>query len=218
VANVLCFDFDDTIVLDNTMRQVLERFGAPGWRDFEAAYHRHEMSVEQFNAAAFDTVEPSISREEMEQFVRESARLREGFLELLDWAAWNDWQCAVVSNGLDLYVDAVLDSLGVDRVVRHAGRTARTYRWRVKYLSPRGMELASGFKLAYAQAYKNAGDFVAYLGDGASDVPAAKLAPVVFARSTLLERLSEHPKVHPFETFHDVRKVMEREGAGWGVS
>ena len=55
-----------------------------------------------------------------------------------------------------------------------------------------------------------------YVGDGESDVEAAKLAPVVFARSTLLERLDgRHERLYAFETFEDVRNVLEREGAGW---
>ena len=31
VANVLCFDFDDTIVLENTARLLFERFGTDSW-------------------------------------------------------------------------------------------------------------------------------------------------------------------------------------------
>ena len=214
MANVMCLDFDDTIVLDNTARQIFERFAAEEWRDAEAAYHAGRLSVEQFNAAAFDLIEAPV--EEMRAYVREVARVRPGFLELLDWAQWNDWQAMVVSNGFDFYVDEVLDGLGVDRVVRHAGRTRRDYRWRVTYYSPRGIEVQERFKLAYAASLQNAGDFVAYIGDGASDVEAAKLAPVVFARSTLLEALSgTRDRVFPFETFDDVRAVLEHEAGPW---
>ncbi len=217
MAAILCLDFDDTIVLDNTARQVHERFAAPGWREFAGQYATGAISVEQFNAAALDLVEAEVG--ELREFVRAVARPREGFLELLDWATWNDWLPVVVSNGYDFYVDAVLDSLGVDRMARHAGRTSREYRWRVRYLSPRGVELAEGFKLAYAAAFRDAGDFVAYVGDGASDIAAARTAPVVFARSTLLATLDgQHPRVYPFETFHDVIAVLEREGAGWLAS
>ncbi len=214
MANVLCLDFDDTIVLDNTARQLFEGFAAPGWKDAEAAYHDGKLSVEQFNAAALDLVEAS--RDEMMAYVRQVARVRPGFLELLDWVHWNGWLAMVVSNGFDFYVDEVLDGLGVDRVTRHAGRTRREYRWRVTYYSPRGVEVQDGFKLSYAAALKGAGDFVAYVGDGSSDVEAAKLANVVFARSTLLERLSEiRDRVYPFETFDDVRRILETESSGW---
>lgn len=214
MANILCLDFDDTVVLENTARLVFERFAAPGWRDFEAEYHAGRLSVEQFNAAALATVEAT--REELRQFSVESVTVRPGLLELLDWAHWNDWLVTVISNGFDFYVDGVLDALGADRIARHAGRTRHDYRWRVTYYSPRGVALEEGFKLSYASAFQNAGDFVAYAGDGASDVPAARLAQAVFARDTLLARLEpEHPRIRPFETFNDIVAVLEAESASW---
>lgn len=214
MANILCLDFDDTVVLENTARLVFERFAAPGWRDFEAEYHAGRLSVEQFNAAALATVEAT--REELRQFSVESVTVRPGLLELLDWAHWNDWLVTVISNGFDFYVDGVLDALGADRIARHAGRTRHDYRWRVTYYSPRGVALEEGFKLSYASAFQNAGDFVAYAGDGASDVPAARMAQAVFARDTLLQRLrTEHPRIRPFETFNDIVAVLEAESASW---
>ena len=214
MANIICLDFDDTIVLDNTARQIFERFAAPGWVELSERKARGELTVEQYNAAALDLVEAT--REEMMEFVVSVARPRAGFAELLDWAHWNGWMAVVVSNGYDFYVDAVLDHLGFDRVARHAGRTSKDYRWRVRYYSPRGVVLEDGFKVSYAAAFRAAGDFVVYVGDGESDVEAAKLAPVVFAQSTLLERLDgRHERLYAFETFDDVRKVLEREGAEW---
>jgi 2,3-diketo-5-methylthio-1-phosphopentane phosphatase len=217
VARVLCLDFDDTVVLDNTMRQILDRFADPSWRDLEARYRAGGFTVEQYNAAALDFVEAS--EDDLRAYVAEVARPRDGILELNDWAQWNGWLLTVISNGFDFYVDTVLDSLGLDRVARHAGRARKEYRWRVRYYSPRGVELQAGFKLSYAAAFKNAGDFVVYIGDGASDVEAARLASAVFARDTLWERLKQdHPRIYPFETFYDVIAVLDREANSWLAS
>jgi 2,3-diketo-5-methylthio-1-phosphopentane phosphatase len=217
VANVICLDFDDTIVLDNTARQLFERFAAPEWRESEAAYHAGKLSVEQFNIAALDLIDASL--EEMQAYVNEVARVRDGFLELTDWAHWHGWQPIVISNGFDFYVNVVLDQLGLDRIARHAGRARFEYRWRATYLSPRGVEVQEGFKLGYAAALRNAGDFVVYVGDGASDVQPAKLASAVFARDTLLARLDgAHERIYPFETFTDIVTVMDREAEAWLAS
>lgn len=217
MANVICLDFDDTIVLDNTARQLFERFAAPGWRQLEDDYHAGRLSVEQFNAAAFDLIEAP--EDELRSYVRRVTRVRPGFTDLIDWAQWNDWLALVVSNGFDFYVDEVLRGLGLDRVMRHAGRTRKEYRWRVRYLSPRGIEVQEGFKVAYAASLKAAGDLVVYIGDGASDVEAARLAPVVFARDTLLARLEgRHERVFPFETFTDVVEVLQQEADSWLAS
>lgn len=214
MANILCLDFDDTIVMANTSRAVFERFGAPEWREHEAEYHAGRLTVEEYNVAAMRTV--TATYEELREFTANEAVLREGFHELLDWAHWNDWVPVIVSNGFDFYVDAVLDKAGIDRVARHTARTRFDYRWVAQYLSPRGVELLDGFKLSYAAAFQGMGDFVAYAGDGASDVEAAKLAQAVFARDTLLRELDGvHAHIYPFETFHDVVQVLEREADGW---
>ena len=144
MAAILCLDFDDTVVLENLTRGLLERFADPGWRAFEQAYKDGRMSVEEYNIAALDLVPIDVGPEEMAAFARETGHPRAGLLELVDWAHWNDWLVAVVSNGFDLTVDPVLDDLGLDRIARHRGRTARPYRWRARYVSPRGIEVHVG--------------------------------------------------------------------------
>lgn len=217
MANLLTLDFDDTIILGNSTRLVYERFAAPEWREVEASYHAGEMTVEQFNVRCFDLVETEA--QQLTDAVLETAEVRDGLLELSDWVHWHDWQMVVVSNGFDFAVDAVLDRIGLDRVMRHAGRTRFSYRWRVRYDSPRGIEIEDGFKLSYAQAFRQAGDFVVYFGDGASDIPAAKLAPVVFARDTLLTRLAgTRDRVYAFESFRDAIAVLEAESDAWLAS
>lgn len=215
MTGILCIDFDDTIVMGNVMREVLERFAEPGWLDLEAGYNRGEMTVEQFNARALELI-GAATPAEIAELVRTVAVPRPGFVELYDWAHWHGWQLAIVSNGLDLYIDPVLRDLGLERVVRHAGRARYIYKWQVRYLSPRGIEIEDGFKVSYVSAFRAAGDFIVYAGDGQSDVEAAKLSDVVFARSTLWDRLADvHSAIFPFETFDDVRTVMEREAEGW---
>jgi 2-hydroxy-3-keto-5-methylthiopentenyl-1-phosphate phosphatase len=216
MANILCLDFDDTIVMENTFRQVIERFVPPEVWERHRAQRSSEMTVEQSNAAEFSLIEPTVEAEKIRAFVRETAVVREGLLELTDWAHWNGWLTSVVSLGLDLYVDPLLDALKLDRIARHMGRTHNTYRWQVRYYSPRGIEIQDGFKLSYAKAFQDAGDFVVYVGDGKSDIEPARSARAVFARSTLLEQLEgEHPRLYPFETFHDVVAVLERDAAAW---
>jgi 2-hydroxy-3-keto-5-methylthiopentenyl-1-phosphate phosphatase len=210
MARVLCHDFDDTLVVNNVTREILERFAGPGWAELAAAYAREELTVEEYNARSMELVEAE--PEEIVELARSIARPRAGLHELVGWAGWHEWQVAIVSNSIDIVVSAVLADLGLERLPRHAGRARKQYRWRVRYFSPRGIEIAARFKLSYVRAYQAAGDFVAFAGDGASDLEAGAVADIVFARSTLLERLSgtrEH--VYPFETFQDVIAILEQE-------
>lgn len=216
MATVLCLDFDDTIVLDNTARQLFMKYAEPGWREVDARSKAGHITIEQYNAQALDLFDPTLRREEIEEYVLSVARPREGVGELYDYALDQGWQVAIVSLGFDLYVDPVLDRLGFERAARHMGRTSNDYRWRVRFLSPRGVEVEDGFKVAYARAFRDAGDFVIYAGDGKSDIPAARLAGAVFARSTLWDVLEhEHPRIAHFETFHDILAGIERDAGQW---
>ena len=77
MANLLCLDFDDTLVMENTFRQVIERFvPRPAWDEYRAQ-RPAEMTVEQSNAAAFSLVEPTVEADEVRSFVREIAVVRE---------------------------------------------------------------------------------------------------------------------------------------------
>jgi 2-hydroxy-3-keto-5-methylthiopentenyl-1-phosphate phosphatase len=215
VARVLAIDFDDTLVVNNVCRAVLERFAAPGWGDFEREYRAGSCTVEEYNAAAIDLVEATPG--EIAEFAVATAVARPGLLRMLGSAEANGWTPVVVSNGFDVYVDPVLASLGLKTLLRQCGRANRGYRWRVRYLSPRGIELREGFKLAWVRGFQAAGDFVAYAGDGASDVEAATAADAVFARSTLLERLQgTRERLFEFEDFDAVRAVLEGAGRDWG--
>ncbi|MEZ4481611.1 MAG: hypothetical protein R3B97_10740 [Dehalococcoidia bacterium] len=79
MANVICLDFDDTVICNNLTRAVLEAFAAGEWREDEARYERGEISVEQFNMAAFDRIEPDVTREQLESFAATQAQPRRAY-------------------------------------------------------------------------------------------------------------------------------------------
>jgi 2-hydroxy-3-keto-5-methylthiopentenyl-1-phosphate phosphatase len=47
MANMLCLDFDDTVVLKDIAAQVLERFAPPSWMDLRLRRRSGELSLEQ---------------------------------------------------------------------------------------------------------------------------------------------------------------------------
>lgn len=216
MAGTICIDFDDTVVEADIAAQLLEQFAHSSWRELRERFARKELTLEQYSAAALDLVDAS--QDELVDFAMDVAKPRPGLMALTDWAQWNGWNVAVVSSGWDLYINPILDSLEADRIPRHCGRARFSYRWRLQYLSPRGIEVTEGFKLSYASAFREAGDTLIWIGDGRSDIPSAALSDAVFARSVLLEDLAgTRERVFPFETFHDVVDVLERESKRWAI-
>ncbi len=210
MANILCLDFDGTVMPCDTTGEVLARFGGEELERLTAKRARGEMTVEQFNAAALRTVEAP--REELSAFVGSLASLREGFAEVVDRAWWGGWAPMIVSTAFDFAVAGVLDGQGLDRLARHTGRTSREYRWRVRYLSPRGVDLEDGFVLSYLAALCAAGDTVVYVGSDGETAAAAKLASMVIAGVELFARLDGvHGRLHRFEGFEAAWRTIERE-------
>lgn len=214
MAAVLCLDFDGTVVKQDIASRILERFADAAWQDLREQRQEGRLTPEQFNAAALDLVDAEAA--DMAELAVEVAEPRDGLLELLDWTHWNGWMSAILSTGWDLYIDPILDKLGVDRVTRHCGRARFNYRWRLRYLSPRGIEVVDGFALSYVAAYRDQGDFVCYVGSGLDGAEAARLADAVFARDELQATLHESERpLHTFNTFHDVTAILERDAERW---
>ena len=206
MASVLWLDFEGVVVDAGLTDAVVAEF----------AVHPPATATdgsEQALAAAFAEFEAP--REEVEARVRELARPRPGFEELVGWAQWHGWLPMVVSTAPDICVETVLEDPGLDRVARHCGRTRQVYRWRLTYASPRGVELDEGFLLSYAAALRDAGDLVVHVGAQAAGEQPARLAFASCAGGALREALGEGERAYAFETLGDVRELLEQEGEAW---
>lgn len=206
MASVLWLDFEGVVVEAGLTDAIVAEFGGgaaeSGPSDSEPAL---ASAIAQFEAP----------REEVESRVRELARVRPGFEELLGWAQWHGWLPIVVSTAPDVCVETVLEDAVFDRLTRHCGRTRQVYRWRLTYASPRGVELEEGFLLSYAAALRDAGDLVVYVGEQAGGEAAARLAYASCTGRPLREALGAAERAYGFETPGDVRELLEREGEAW---
>ena len=206
MASVLWLDFEGVVVEAGLTDAIIAEYAvqppAAGTQGEEATL---AAALGQFEAP----------REEVESRVRDLARIRPGFEELVGWAQWHGWLPIVVSTAPDVCVETVLEEPGFDRVARHCGRTRQVYRWRLTYASPRGVELEEGFLLSYAAALRDAGDLVVYVGAQPAGGVAAGLAYARCASGALRESLGEGERTSGFESLEDVQEVLEREGEGW---
>lgn len=208
MASVLWLDFEGVVVEAGLTDAIIAEFGrtAP-----EAA--AGDGAPERSLAAAIAEFEAP--REDVESRVRDLARLRPGFEDLVGWAQWHGWLPIVVSTAPDVCVETVLEGSGFDRVTRHCGRTRQVYRWRLTYASPRGVELEEGFLLSYAAALRDAGDLVVYVGDQAGGEQAARTAFASCTGGALREALGDRERGHGFREPDEVRALLEREGEAW---
>jgi 2-hydroxy-3-keto-5-methylthiopentenyl-1-phosphate phosphatase len=91
-------DFDGTLTPKDVSFMILDAFGNRGWRQLLAQYKEGKITVAQFNSRAVSTIkadEPTLI-----SFVRDRAKLRPGFKDLLSYCHRQGFRFVIVSNGL----------------------------------------------------------------------------------------------------------------------
>ncbi|MBI4286530.1 MAG: MtnX-like HAD-IB family phosphatase [Chloroflexi bacterium] len=209
MKTLLQCDFDGTITEEDISFLILDAFANSSWRQLLAEYRAGQISVGRFNAAAFGVVRAD--RKTLVDFVRRGVRLKSGFCDLVSYCQERGFRFVITSNGLDFYIETILEDAGVRNIEVMAARTIfKPGGLAVQYIGPDGKELQDSFKEAYTRMFLEEGYRVIYIGNGLSDVPAAKLAHHVFAREDLLAHCEEYQLACiRFEDLNDVRRGLE---------
>jgi len=202
-------DFDGTLTVEDMGFYLLDNFAKGDWRQWLQDYRDKKITVGEFNSRAFATVRTA--KEELLAAIRRETRLREGFSELVAYCREKGFRLAIVSNGVDFYINSILTEAGLGDVEAHAA-TSRFHPGglKVQYIGPDGVPLNNDFKAAYTRFFREQGYKVAYVGNGPSDAAPASLSQHVFARDGLLEYCKEkNLPCQPFDDMHDVIKGLE---------
>ena len=209
-------DFDDTAAEQNVAEMLLKRFGDPTWHQARDQFRAGQLTLKEYQEIAFRNIQAD--RATMQSYVKEHANLRPYFKDLWAYCSANAIPMAVVSLGLDFYIEALLEKEGVRHVPVHAVNTRFTPRgitYEYPYSLP-GQDRQGNSKGLVVDGYVQKGHFVFYVGDGISDLEAAPKADVLFAHRTLAEEcLRQRLPFRPFSDFGDVLlAVREYHQAG----
>ena len=202
-------DFDGTITELDASFLILEEFAREDWHQVLQEHREHKISVGQFNARAFAMVK--VEQKTLLRTIMRKVNLRAGFSEFVDYCSKRDFRLVIVSNGLDFYIQALLDYYGLGEVEWHAAKTCfKDDNMEVQYIGPDGKLLEDAFKEAYVQYYLTQDYRVIYVGNGDSDITPAKQAQHVFAREELLNYYQRNElNCKPFDDFNKVVKEMK---------
>ncbi len=203
-------DFDGTITEEDISFLLLDAFAQGDWRRLLQKYKEGRISVGEFNTRAFAMVKADKDR--LLEALEGSVRVRAGFDELVNYCLRQGFRLVIVSNGVDVYIKAVLKGLGLKDLEVHAAQASfHPEGMKVQYVGPDGKRLEDGFKEAYIQSFLKLGYRVIYIGNGDSDLAPAKHAHHVFATGDLLA-YNKESNLHfgPFNDFRDVVKDLEQ--------
>ncbi len=211
---VLC-DFDDTTAVENVAQLLIEHFSKDGVLEpLRRQYREGSLTLKEYQERAFAGI--SAGKEAMQEVVRARATLRPYFKELWHFCRSNEIPLAVVTVGLDFYVEALLEREGLEQVPRYAVQTSFTpqgiafqypHPWDGSGASPKEVCQAWGnCKCSVLSSYRRRGHSIIYVGDGRSDLCPATIADRVFARDQLAVLCNQRDV--PFSEFRDFQDVI----------
>lgn len=203
-------DFDGTITEEDVSFVLLEDFAQGDWRRLLREYREGRISVLDLNTGAFAMIKDD--RDTLVKSLKGKVRVRPGFRELVDYCRRRGFEFVIVSNGLDFYIDAILEELGLGDIEVHAAR-AHFHPEGITacYVGPHGEDVDEGFKEAYIRSFLKTGCTVVYMGNGVSDIVPAQQAHYVFATGELLAHCSQkNLDCRPLVSFTEVTPELER--------
>ena len=188
---------------------LLDAFADGDWRPLLRDYRENRISVNSFNSRAFSMIKADKST--LVDFAKTTMKIRPGFQELVSYCQERGFKFVIVSNGLDFYIEAILNNLRINNVEVFAARTKFiSGGLKVAYIGPNGSQLEEGFKKAYTKLFLDLGYRVIYLGNGISDISPASEAHYVFATGEL-ETYYDRSKANftPFINLNDIIQKLE---------
>ena len=201
-------DFDGTITLVDTGIHLLERLGRPGWEAVDAEFRRGEIPSRVCLLDEWDLLEPD---EATMTAVAREVPVDPATPALVAGLRAAGAEVTIVSDGFGFRAREVAAELGVP-ILTNAVDWA-TGRLEFPHADQRCACSSCGTcKQAPIKEAKRAGRTTVLVGDGASDVKAALLADVVFAKDTLADWCAAQAVAFvPFTTLADVAGALGLE-------
>jgi 2-hydroxy-3-keto-5-methylthiopentenyl-1-phosphate phosphatase len=201
---LVVLDFDGTLADADTLDLLAERYAPEAFAAADAAFERGALTLDETISAQFRPVTAPL--DELLGVLRREVSPRPGAQELVAFCRERFLDVVIVSAGFVELIEPFLawNQLRLAVVANHAefGSGGVTVRFRYRpFCEVCGERCKRGDVRRLANASR-----VAYVGDGASDLCAAKAAGLVFARDRLARRLSDEGVAFtPFSDCYDVR-------------
>lgn len=192
------------------------------WHNFRRRFLDGEITLAAYQEGAF--ADMGTDRREQSAYVTENAALRPGFAELTRYCGDEGIELAIVSHGLDFYIDALLGASGAADVPFFAVETGErdgrpTFAY--NHADPACAWYPGNCKCAVLESYRERHQQVIYAGDGMSDTCPARRADYVFARGALLGfcRIENipHAELTDFHVVLDYLKALPPQLQGTGA-
>ncbi len=215
LQRVLLCDFDGTIVMVDTCEYLLDTFVADDWRAFNTLLERGAITLEDCTQRQLALL--NLTEAEALTALGPITSFRPHFRELVDYCATHDIRFIVVSGGLDFVIHHFLQTAGLEQRVRVYAAASRVTQTGIDLTFPdRVDETARDFKEDLVKQHIRQGFQIFYVGDGLSDLNAARRAHVSFViKGSKLAELCQREQLPHREItdFHEVITALDEAAA-----
>ena len=203
---VFC-DFDGTITHNDHIMSIMEKFAPPEAEEVKNRILSQELTIQEGVSQLFQLL-PTNLQNEIIQFLIETAEIRTGFHEFIQFVNENNISFYVISGGMDFFFFSLLQGI-IPKEQIYCNETDFSAEFiTVNWPHPCDEHCQNHCGLCKSSLIRklsDTNDFHIVMGDSITDLQAAKQADKVFARDFLITKCEEnHIAYTPFGTFHDV--------------
>ncbi len=209
------FDFDNTITASDVLDDLLRRFSRDdAWQRLEKKWAQGKINAKDCLMGQINGLR--ISKQSMDDYLPTVA-LDPSFAQLLAVLNSRGFETAILSDNFDYLVRGILRCHGIRRLKVYANKIAFSND-RLIPRFPYQNRLCPHCAHCKGQTmllHREPNSIAVFLGDGLSDICAARRADIVFAKDGLLDYLRSNDLPHiPFQKLSDVMGYFEN-GTPW---
>lgn len=209
MSKVILCDFDRTITEIDLPIALLEKYVEENYEIYDELLLAGEITLEECIVRQFTMLK--VPKQQQLQYIDSiNPVIRDGFPEFVDYCKRNNIILKIISASLDYVIEHILQQLGI-KIKLVAFKTDFSNIENGLNVTPPALEVAAAdFKQAMVFQEQQQGNEVIYIGDGISDLHAAKVADVVFAveEELLAKTLAE--QCISFKNFNEILLYLQK--------
>jgi 2,3-diketo-5-methylthio-1-phosphopentane phosphatase len=209
---ILC-DFDGTVARDDVGHLLFRKFTDSRLTD-EVVHRWKRGEISSRECLEREAALAKISKKELDEFIL-LRKLDPYFKDFIDFAVKRGMEVAIVSDGLDYYIEKMLlrnGSAHVDFFANKLNLSNGTLKITFPFYDLLECTDCGNCKTFHLERYRRKGYYIVYVGNGLSDTCPSQSADLVFAKGDLQAFCRENDIHHiTFKNFRDVeREVLKR--------
>jgi len=210
---VIFCDFDGTITKEDAINKLFETFAEKSWLAIEKSWQDGLIGSKECLEKQLNCIK-NISENGLNAFI-DQIKIDESFIDFINFVCRNKIDFYIVSDGFDLIISKVLNNYGIKNIKIYSNRLEHKNNKLIPYFDFHCADCNTKAGLCKCNVIKENHNSkkIIYIGDGLSDICAAKFADILFAKNKLMEYAELIDMNHtPFSVFGEILSILQKKG------